>query len=274
MNKKCQSGRYLTWIPVWLLFARTALCLAPQIPKQLDGGRRRFLERPVEATAWALAVGSSSLPTPAQAMWQQWTPEDMLFYVGKAKPGNATSVLEQMDRAAETSWMMNMGPEKGRIIQDIIAEKRPTRVLEIGTFLGCVLISLAFLLQSFSLFFVKPRFLLLVRYMAISMATALPSSALLVTIEKDPANHAAAVQILDKALGADALDLVSSTGQASSTAVPSADRSSVPPSQSSARVESWEGASGEVLEGSAFQKRHGRQPFDLVLMDHWKPEVT
>ena len=119
------------------LFARSALCLAPQVPK-LDAGRRRFLKRPVEATAWVLAFGSSSLVSPAQAMWQQWTPEDMLFYVGKAKSGNATSVLEQMDRAAETSWMMNMGPEKGSIIQEIIAEKRPTRVLEIGTFLGCV----------------------------------------------------------------------------------------------------------------------------------------
>jgi predicted O-methyltransferase YrrM len=71
-------------------------------------------------------------------MWQQWTPEDMLFYVSKAQPGNATSVLEQMDRAAETSWMMNMGSEKGRLIQAIITEKQPTRVLEIGTFLGCV----------------------------------------------------------------------------------------------------------------------------------------
>jgi len=107
------------------------------------------------------------------------------------------------------------------------------------------------------------------------MATALPTSALLVTIEKDPVNHAAAVQILDKALGADALDLVPGKGQSSSssTVVSSADRGLIPPSQSSARVESWEGASGEVLESSAFQKRHGRQPFDLVLMDHWKPEV-
>ena len=29
-----------------------------------------------------------------------------------------------------------------------------------------------------------------------------------------------------------------------------------------------------MLESREFQKRHGRQPFDLVLMDHWKPEYA
>jgi predicted O-methyltransferase YrrM len=109
--------------------------------------------------------------------------------------------------------------------------------------------------------------------MAISMAIALPPSALLVTIEKDPVNHAAAAQILAKALGIDALELAPGYDRVSGGAS-SADWPVLPRSQPSARVESWRGASGEVLEGSAFQRRHARKPFDLVLMDHWKPEVN
>ena len=106
--------------------------------------------------------------------------------------------------------------------------------------------------------------------MAISMALSLPVGSLLVTIEKDPVNHAAAVQILTKALTASALDVVA---PASGTIRPpsSAD---VRSEQSRATVESWLGASGDVLESSAFRQRHGRnKPFNLVLMDHWKPEV-
>ena len=206
---------------------------------------------------WAIAL--AGLPHPTNAMWQQWTPEDMLNYVEKAAPGNATSVLEAMDRAAETSWMMNMGelfffetalvllvnavefgishprtpippstfefqgPEKAEIITRIFAEKKPTRVLEIGTFLG---------------------------YMAIVMNQAMGDGGKLVTIEKDPTNHAAATSIMEKALGEDLMG------------------GRVP-------LESWLGASSAVLESKDFLHLNPRgQPFDLVLMDHWKPEYA
>lgn len=73
----------------------------------------------------------------AAAMWQLWTPDDMLYYVRKYGAENdVDSVLAAMDKAAETSWMMNMGPEKGRILEDAMRERRPRRVLELGTFCG------------------------------------------------------------------------------------------------------------------------------------------
>ena len=183
-----------------------------------SGDRRSFLPQLGFASINALV----SHPRPAGAMWQQWTPEDMLFYVDKAQKGNVTSVLASMDEAAETSWMMNMGPKKGHIVSEIIYELKPKRVLEIGTFLG---------------------------YMSIYMSEALPDGSLLVTIEKDEVNHAAAVSIMTKAFG-----------NLSSARVP---------------IDSWLGASSAVLESRAFRSKYGGEaPFDLVLMDHWKPEYA
>jgi len=185
--------------------------------------RRRF----VEASLTAMISGFALRPPPAEAMWQQWTPEDMLSYVDKyGEVGNATSVLAAMDKAAETSWMMNMGPDKAKLVADIIASLKPRKVLEIGTFLG---------------------------YMAISMACALPEGSQLVTIEKDETNHAAATLILQKALGVD----LSNGGRVA--------------------VESWLGPSSSVLESAEFRRLHlsgSKEAFDMVLMDHWKPEYA
>lgn len=161
------------------------------------------------------------LAPPASGMWQNWRPEDMLIFVERAQTGNATSVLEMMDQAAETSWMMNMGPVKGRIVASALSELKAKRVLEIGTFLG---------------------------YMSITMAQALPPGAKIVTIEKDDVNHAAAIKIMSKALG----DITSE----------------------SSPIESWFGASADVLESSAFLKKYRSLPFDLILMDHWKPQYA
>ena len=47
-------------------------------------------------------------PMPANAMWQLWLPSDMERFVAEAD-ATADSVLAQMDKCAETSWMMNMG---------------------------------------------------------------------------------------------------------------------------------------------------------------------
>jgi catechol O-methyltransferase len=180
--------------------------------------RRQFLYRPLAYIAAAKTLGNT---LPAQAMWQQWTPSDMLYYVESAQPGNITSVLESMDKAASTSWMMNMGPEKAAIMRNIISDLKPQRVLEIGTFLG---------------------------YMTMTMAQEMSTGSKLVTIEKDSVNHAAASKILNKAMG----DL-------SSYRVP---------------VDSWLGASGDVLESKEFKRAYRGQPFDLILMDHWKAEYT
>ena len=64
-------------------------------------------------------------PIPANAMWQLWLPSDMERFVAEAD-ANAESVLAQMDKCAETSWMMNIGQEKGVILDKLMATKQVT----------------------------------------------------------------------------------------------------------------------------------------------------
>jgi len=109
------------------------------------------------------------------AMWQVWQASDMLNFVEEyGKKGDADSVLLAMDKAAETSWMMNMGPTKGKILEEAFKNKR--RVLEIGTFLG---------------------------YSTIRLSRILPPDGRLTTIEIDETNYQAARHIVQKALGSD-----------------------------------------------------------------------
>ena len=112
-------------------------------------------------------------PMPANAMWQLWLPSDMERFVAEAD-ANAESVLAQMDRCAETSWMMNMGSAKGDLIEKVVRQRRPKRLLEIGTFLG---------------------------YMSIRLARSMPVDSTLTTIEIDADNYAASRRIRAKALG-------------------------------------------------------------------------
>ncbi|CAH0367837.1 unnamed protein product [Pelagomonas calceolata] len=112
-------------------------------------------------------------PIPANAMWQLWLPSDMERFVAEAD-ANADSVLAAMDKCAETSWMMNMGSAKGVLIEKVIQQRRPKRLLEIGTFLG---------------------------YMSIRLARSMPVDAILTTVEIDEDNYAASRRIRAKALG-------------------------------------------------------------------------
>lgn len=126
------------------------------------------------------ALLSTLVPSVTQAYWQLWQPDDMLDYVAKyGETGDAASVLRAMDKCAETSWMMQMGVEKGGVVERVFEGRR--RILEIGTFLG---------------------------YMTIRMARGLPSGGELTTVEKDPVNYRAATEILAKALPADQLNRV------------------------------------------------------------------
>ena len=117
---------------------------------------------------------SAVAPLPARAMWQLWLPRDMENFVAEAEP-TAESVLAAMDKCAETSWMMNMGAAKGDLIEQVIRQRKPKRLLEVGTFLG---------------------------YMSIRIARSMPADAKLTTLEIDPDNYAASKRIRSKALGA------------------------------------------------------------------------
>ena len=100
-----------------------------------------------------------------------WQPSDMLSYVREAE-GTPESVLSAMDRAAETSWMMCMGPAKGKLVEEAVRGRK--KILEIGTFLS---------------------------YMTLRMSQSMAKQGTLTTIEIDDANYDAAVEILKKAGG-------------------------------------------------------------------------
>eukprot|EP00634_Sargassococcus_sp_CCMP2135_P000344 CAMPEP_0198672154 /NCGR_PEP_ID=MMETSP1467-20131203/89688_1 /TAXON_ID=1462469 /ORGANISM="unid. sp., Strain CCMP2135" /LENGTH=248 /DNA_ID=CAMNT_0044408985 /DNA_START=23 /DNA_END=766 /DNA_ORIENTATION=+ len=118
-------------------------------------------------------VATAMTASPALAMWQMWQPEDMVYYVDTyGEPGNATSVLAAMDKCASTSWMMNMGAEKGAIVEEAFRNRKS--VLEVGTFLS---------------------------YMSIRIAAH--TSARVTTVEIDRANFDAATLIRDRALSAE-----------------------------------------------------------------------
>jgi len=53
-----------------------------------------------------------------------------------AKPNNVQSVLNTIDQFCSTSWMMNVGPVKGAILDAEIKKRNPQTMLELGTYCG------------------------------------------------------------------------------------------------------------------------------------------
>jgi len=64
--------------------------------------------------------------------------DSVLNYVRKqAESGNAAAVLSAMDEfARKERWLMNIGPEKGKILTDALAEAEAKKVLELGAYCG------------------------------------------------------------------------------------------------------------------------------------------
>ena len=48
----------------------------------------------------------------------------------------ADEVLREIERRAETEFLPIVGPDKGRILADIVRDAKPKRVLEVGTLIG------------------------------------------------------------------------------------------------------------------------------------------
>lgn len=62
---------------------------------------------------------------------------DVLSYVeAVGAPGDATRVLRAMETFGARYPMFAIGPVKGLIVDDVVRRKRPTSVLEVGSFLG------------------------------------------------------------------------------------------------------------------------------------------
>ncbi|MEM2445877.1 MAG: methyltransferase, partial [Candidatus Bathyarchaeia archaeon] len=50
--------------------------------------------------------------------------------------GPAERVLREIERQARMSFLPILGPVKGRVLVDLVRERKPKRVLEIGTLVG------------------------------------------------------------------------------------------------------------------------------------------
>ncbi|CAL8339757.1 unnamed protein product [Lota lota] len=98
-------------------------------------------------------------------------PERILAEVQKkATRGDARSVVNTIDQyCRHQEWAMNVGDEKGTILDSIVCEVKPSVVLELGTYCG---------------------------YSAVRIASMLPPNARLITLEFNPAFAAIARQVI------------------------------------------------------------------------------
>ncbi|XP_006890570.1 PREDICTED: catechol O-methyltransferase [Elephantulus edwardii] len=88
-----------------------------------------------------------------------------------ARRGDPQSVLEAIDAyCLQKEWAMNVGNEKGLIVDEVVRQCRPKVLLELGAYCG---------------------------YSAVRMARLLPPGARLLTIELNPAFAAITQQMLD-----------------------------------------------------------------------------
>ncbi|HKQ98172.1 MAG TPA: O-methyltransferase [Candidatus Polarisedimenticolia bacterium] len=106
------------------------------------------------------------------------------YVVEKARRGDATDVLRIIDEYAyNESFLINIGDEKGRILDAAVAQAKPMRILELGTYCG---------------------------YSALRMAIAAPAARIL-SIEFSAANAEIARRILDHAGVGDRVTIVVGT---------------------------------------------------------------
>ncbi|XP_014453978.1 catechol O-methyltransferase [Alligator mississippiensis] len=93
------------------------------------------------------------------------------FVLQNAVRGDPQSVVDTIDKyCAQKEWAMNVGDEKGLILDKILEEAKPSTSLELGTYCG---------------------------YSAVRMARLLKPSARLLTIEFNPEFAAIAKQIIE-----------------------------------------------------------------------------
>ncbi|XP_072343935.1 catechol O-methyltransferase A-like [Scyliorhinus torazame] len=86
-------------------------------------------------------------------LWDRLTgstqPERVLRHVlGTARRGDPQSVVDAIDRFCNTfEWAMNVGDEKGRILDQVVSEVNPGVALELGTYCGYSTVRIARLLK-------------------------------------------------------------------------------------------------------------------------------
>lgn len=95
------------------------------------------------------------------------------FVLQSSVKGDPSSVLRALDRFAENdSFLMNLGPDKLEMLDNVFAQHSPTQALELGGYLG---------------------------YSAIAIASRLPRNGALVSVEKSPRLAALAAILIEHA---------------------------------------------------------------------------
>jgi catechol O-methyltransferase len=95
------------------------------------------------------------------------------YVVENAREGDLDDVIRAIDEYCyERSYMINVGDEKGAILDEAVRRARPTQLLELGTYCG---------------------------YSALRICRAMPDTARLVSIEFNPANAVIARRIWEHA---------------------------------------------------------------------------
>jgi catechol O-methyltransferase len=112
--------------------------------------------------------------------------------VAHARPGDLDDAIRVIDEFCATrSVMMNVGDEKGEILDRVVRRVRPHRILELGAYCG---------------------------YSALRMARAMPAGARLYSVELSPANASIARRIWEHAGIADRVTaVVGSLGDGAAT---------------------------------------------------------
>jgi catechol O-methyltransferase len=166
-------------VPRWVLWPAAALGCA-LTANELSG-------KPVPFLRWSflrLAMGSKHLATE----WQVGDGREAALaghVLAHARPGDVDDAIRVVDSfCRDYSYLINVGDEKGAILDEAVRRVRPRRLLELGTYCG---------------------------YSALRMARMMPSDARLYSIEFNPANAQIARRILAHAGVADQVTVVVGT---------------------------------------------------------------
>ena len=145
------------------------------------------LGKPVPFLRWSvlrLALGSRHLST----HWQVGDGREQAladYVLGRARFGDIDDVIRVIDQFCyQRSIMINVGDEKGEVLDSIVKRVQPQCVLELGTYCG---------------------------YSALRMARAMPRPARVVSLEFNPANAAIARRLLAHAGVTDQVTVVVGT---------------------------------------------------------------
>lgn len=58
------------------------------------------------------------------------------FVLNNSKKGDPANVIDKIDEFCMVNWMMNLGPEKGKVVKEKAFNKNVKKVLEIGGYCG------------------------------------------------------------------------------------------------------------------------------------------